>query len=278
MSQTVCSESRQPVALTIAGSDSSGGAGIQADLKTFTALGVYGATAVTAVTAQNTLGVQGVAPIDVDFVLRQMDSVLADLRVTAIKTGMLANALIVRAVAGRLVGLPGVPVVVDPVMVATSGDQLLTPDAIEVYRDRLLPLAALVTPNLAEAARLLGVPEAKNVDEAVRHAKALMGTGCRAVLLKGGHGAGDELADILCDADGTTVFRHRRIATRNLHGTGCTLSAAITAHLAMGVPVRSAVEKAIEFLLQALQAGASRDTGKGHGPVDHLFALRKHTS
>ena len=278
MSQTVCSESRQPVALTIAGSDSSGGAGIQADLKTFTALGVYGATAVTAVTAQNTLGVQGVAPVEVDFVLRQMDSVLADLRVTAIKTGMLANALIVRAVAGRLVGLPGVPVVVDPVMVATSGDQLLTPDAIEVYRDRLLPLAALVTPNLAEAARLLGVPEAKNVDEAVRHAKALMGTGCRAVLLKGGHGAGDELADILCDADGTTVFRHRRIATRNLHGTGCTLSAAITAHLAMGVPVRSAVEQAIEFLLQALQAGASRDTGKGHGPVDHLFALRKHTS
>ena len=274
MSQAPFADSRQPVALTIAGSDSSGGAGIQADLKTFTALGVYGATAVTAITAQNTLGVQGVAPVTADFVLRQMESVLADLRVTAIKTGMLANASIVRAVAGRLVGLPGVPVVVDPVMVATSGDQLLTPDAIEVFRDRLLPLAALVTPNLAEAARLLGVPAAKTVDEAVQQAHALMGAGCRAVLLKGGHGEGDELADILCDADGTTVFRHRRIATRNLHGTGCTLSAAITAHLAMQVPVRSAVGKAIEFLLLALQAGASRDTGKGHGPVDHLFALR----
>ena len=277
VAQLVSGDSRQPVALTIAGSDCSGGAGIQADLKTFTALGVFGASVVTALTAQNTHGVHGVLPIDPHFVLQQLDSVLDDLNVTAIKTGMLANVGVVQAVARRLEFLPDIPVVVDPVMVATSGDLLLAPEAVALYRDNLLPRAALVTPNLIEAARLLGIAEAKGIDDAIGQAKALITSGCRAVLLKGGHGAGDEIVDILCEPGDVAVFRHRRIATRNTHGTGCTLSAAITAHLAMGAPLRLAVEKAIEFLLLAIESGVAHDTGGGHGPVDHLVALRKHT-
>ena len=263
---------REPVALTIAGSDSSGGAGIQADLKTFAALGVYGASVITALTAQNTVGVQGVSVVDATFVVQQIDSVLSDLRVVAAKTGMLATAPIVTSVAQRLDAVPDILLVVDPVMVATSGDVLLTEDAIATYRSRLLPRAALVTPNLPEAARLLGTKLAHGVDECIGQARRLNDLGCRAVLLKGGHSTGAEIVDVLRFADGELhLFRHPRIDTPNTHGTGCTLSAAVTAGLARGLPLRDAVATGIDYLAAALAHGANRSIGAGHGPVDHMY-------
>lgn len=266
---------RRPVALTIAGSDSSGGAGIQADLKTFTALGVYGASVVTALTAQNTVGVQSVFVVDPAFVIRQFDSVVSDLRVVAAKTGMLATAPIVASVAGRLRAMPEIALVVDPVMVATSGDMLLSPDAVSTYRTLLLPRAELVTPNLPEAARLLGVEEARSIADVVSQARGLIALGCRAVLVKGGHGAGDDIVDVLADGDEITEIRHPRIRTQNTHGTGCTLSAAITAELAHGLSVRDAVQSGIAFLTRALASGAGETIGAGHGPVDHTFSTRR---
>ncbi len=265
---------RRPVALTIAGSDSSGGAGIQADLKTFTALGIYGASVLTALTAQNTVGVQAVSVVDPAFVMRQLDSVISDLRVVAAKTGMLATAPIVAGVANRLKTLPEIALVVDPVMVATSGDMLLSPDAVAVYRAHLLPRAELVTPNLPEAARLLGVAEARSVTDAVMQAKGLIALGCRAVLVKGGHGAGDEIVDVLAEGDEITEIRHARIQSVNTHGTGCTLSAAITAELTGGLGLRDAVQTGIDFVSRALASGATEVIGAGHGPVDHTFGTR----
>ena len=266
---------REPVALTIAGSDSSGGAGLQADLKTFASMGVYGASVITAVTAQNTTGVQGVSVVDVGVVVQQLDSVLDDLRVVAVKTGMLASAAIVTAVADRLSPVAGLWLVVDPVMVATSGDQLLNDDAVATYLATLLPRADLVTPNLPEAARLLSVGEATTLDACVAQAKALVALGCRAVLLKGGHGAGPEVVDVYCRGNTVELFRHPRILTRNTHGTGCTLSAAITASLVKGMELRDAVASGIDYVSQALQSGSHLQFGAGHGPVDHLFALRR---
>lgn len=267
-------DQRQPVALTIAGSDSSGGAGIQADLKTFTALGVYGASVITALTAQNTRGVQAVLAVDPTFVLAQLESVLGDLRVTAVKTGMLANGAIAATIATRLEAAADIAVVVDPVMVASSGDALLTDDAITVYRNRLLPRATLVTPNLAEAARLLGEAEAISVSDCIRQARALVARGCHAVLLKGGHALGDEVVDVLCDAGEIVEIKHPRISTRNTHGTGCTLSAAIAAGLARGIGLQPAIREAIDFLAAGLAAGASLTFGHGSGPVDHLYRIR----
>lgn len=267
-------DGRQPCVLTIAGSDSSGSAGVQADLRTFAALGLHGASVISAVTAQNTVGVQGVQPVEADFVIQQLDSVLADLRVAAIKTGMLANAEVARAVARRLADVPGVPVVVDPVMIASSGPTLLANDAIAVYRTMLLHRATLLTPNLPEAARLLGEPEAATLDAQTRQAQALVTLGCRAVLLKGGHGHGDELVDILCEGHDLVHFRHARIATRNTRGTGCTLSAAIAARLSSGAALRDAVANGISYVQAALAAGATRDIGTGPGPVDQLFSWR----
>jgi hydroxymethylpyrimidine/phosphomethylpyrimidine kinase len=263
-----------PIALTIAGSDSSGGAGIQADLKTFSAFGVYGASVLTALTAQNTQGVSAVEPVSPKFVLAQMEAVLSDLDVGAIKTGMLANAAIVAAVAGRLRADPGRPLVVDPVMVATSGDILLEPDAIEAMKRELFPLALLVTPNMPEAARLLDAKAASEA-EAVAQAKALLAFGCGAVLLKGGHGGGEEAVDILCDASGIERFVAPKVDTRHTHGTGCTLSAAIAALLARGVGMREAVGRAKAFVWQGLQEGRTLGVGRGNGPVDHLYAIRK---
>ena len=261
-----------PIALTIAGSDSSGGAGIQADLKTFAALRVYGASALTAVTAQNTMGVQAVEILPAAFVLAQIDSVLSDLNVRAIKTGMLANADIVLAVVSRL-KTTRIPIVVDPVMVATSGDALLSEDAIAAVREQLLPVATLVTPNLPEAARLLAQPVA--VDEAAMRtqADALVRLGCKAVLVKGGHGGGPEAVDILFDGQTMTRLARPRVATRNTHGTGCTLSAAIAAGLAHGLALAMAVEQAKDYLWTALQQADRLAVGRGHGPVHHLFAL-----
>ena len=266
---------RTVIALTIAGSDSSGGAGIQADLKTFSAFGVYGASVITALTAQNTLGVAAVEPVAPSFVAAQMEAVLSDLDVGAIKTGMLANKAVVETVAHRLRQGPRHQLVVDPVMVATSGDVLLEPEAIEAIKLRLAPLAALITPNLAEAARLLDAKEAASEAEAVDQAKALLALGCGAVLLKGGHGKSEDAVDILCDARGIERFVRPRVDTPHTHGTGCTLSAAIVALLARGTALREAVGRAKAFVWLALQEGRALGVGHGHGPVDHLFAIRR---
>jgi hydroxymethylpyrimidine/phosphomethylpyrimidine kinase len=272
---TTAEPARTAIALTIAGSDSSGGAGIQADLKTFSAFGVYGAAVVTALTAQNTRGVFGVEPVAPGFVGAQIEAVLSDLDVGAVKTGMLATAGIVEAVAGRLGSAARRPIVVDPVMVATSGDALLAPDAVEAVKRELVPLATLLTPNLPEAARLLGAKIAADEAEAMAQAKALRFLGCGAVLLKGGHGSGATAVDILCDGAGLERFERPRIDTRNTHGTGCTLSAAIAALLAQGVGLREAVGRAKTYVWQALEAGRELGVGRGNGPVDHLYAIRR---
>lgn len=271
----------RPIALTIAGSDSSGGAGIQADLKTFSALGVYGASVISALTAQNTTGVTAVHVPPVAFLVAQMTAVFGDLHVKAIKTGMLASASIVHAVAEELARHPGIPLVVDPVMVATSGDRLLDADAVDAVRTRLIPHAALITPNLPEAAALLDTGAAATLDEAEAQARALLELGCDAVLIKGGHRVSSEATDILVLADGTSLqVSAPWIDTANTHGTGCTLSAAITACLAQGQPLPQAVRNAKAYLTCALEHGRSLRVGQGlgqgqeHGPVDHLFGIR----
>jgi hydroxymethylpyrimidine/phosphomethylpyrimidine kinase len=266
-----------PIALTIAGSDSSGGAGIQADLKTFTAFGVYGASVITALTAQNTQGVRSFETVSPAFVVAQMDAVLEDLEVGAIKTGMLATAEIVTAISNRLAAGRQPPLVVDPVMVATSGDALIAPDAVEAVRSKLLPLAALITPNLPEAARLLETKQATTDDEVAAQAKALYALGCRAVLVKGGHGEGDTAVDYLYDGAIVQRFARPRVDTRHTHGTGCTLSAAITALLERGAPLAEAVERAKTFVWQGLQEGRNLRIGHGSGPVDVLYAIRRQT-
>lgn len=262
-----------PMALTVAGSDPSGGAGIQADLKTFTALGVYGASVITALTAQNTRGVTGIVKLETDFIRAQFDAVTSDLAISAMKTGMLADAATVTTVAALIEGWGKGPVVVDPVMVATSGDVLLEPDAIEAVRRRLLPLAAVITPNLPEAATLLGCPMASGEQDLIEQGRALLAFGCKSVLIKGGHGGSAEAVDYLVTANGTQRFAAARIATRNTHGTGCTLSAAIAAGLAKGDAVADAVGAAKEFVTNALISGAELAVGGGNGPVDHLFGI-----
>lgn len=264
-----------PIALTIAGSDSSGGAGIQADLKTFTALGVYGASAITAITAQNTQGVQDVLTLPAAIIAAQMTSVASDLAVGAIKTGMLADRATVETVADGLGAFAGAPLVVDPVMVATSGDVLLAPEAVEAVCRRLLPLATVVTPNLREAARLLGGPVAATADEMEDQGRRLLAFGPKAVLMKGGHSEGPEAIDILVIQAGSLRFSLPRIATRNTHGTGCTLAAAIAARLAHGDTLPTAVRAAKDFVWNAIHAGRTLAVGKGDGPVDHLHGIRR---
>jgi hydroxymethylpyrimidine/phosphomethylpyrimidine kinase len=263
-----------PVALTIAGSDSSGGAGIQADLKTFTVLGVYGASVLTALTAQNTRGVAAILPVPPEFVTQQIDAVAGDLSIAAVKTGMLNDRATVLAVVAGVRRHRLGPLVVDPVMVATSGDMLLQPDAVEAVRAELLPLADVITPNLAEAARLLDRSPAVDEAEMVAQAQALLALGPKAVLLKGGHGEGSEAVDILA-VHGRSPVRLAlpRIATANTHGTGCTLSAAIAAGLAQGESLTDAVNAAKRFVHAALTAGRGLKIGGGSGPVDHLHPL-----
>jgi len=272
------SPGRTPIALTVAGSDSSGGAGIQADLKTFTALGVYGASVITALTAQNTRGVAAVEAVRPDFVLAQLDAVLSDLDIGALKTGMLANAAIVRAVARRLAEHARVgralPIIVDPVMVATSGDVLLAADAVDAVLDELAPLAALLTPNLAEAARLLGTEVAEGEAAAQAQIEALVARCACPVLLKGGHGAGAEAVDLFFDGRTLTRLARPRLATPHTHGTGCVLSAAIAALLARGAELPGAIAGAKAFVWQGLKAGARLGVGQGRGPVDCLFGIR----
>lgn len=261
-----------PIALTIAGSDSGGGAGIQADLKTFSALGVYGTSVITALTAQNTRGVTAVHDTPPDMVAAQMDAVLGDIPIGAIKIGMLSSAPIIETVADRLRHWGKSGVVLDPVMVATSGDRLLRPDAITALTTHLFPLARIVTPNLLEAAALLDTEPAQ--DEAAMHAQgeAILALGCDAVLVKGGHGSEAESVDILVTADGVARFSAPRIATRNTHGTGCTLSAAIAAGIAHGLSLSEAVGKAKEYVTAALRAGIDLRIGHGPGPVQHFHA------
>ncbi len=266
--------SKTPIALTIAGSDSSGGAGIQADLKTFSAFGVYGASVLTALTAQNTRGVQGVEPVRPQFVTAQLTSVLSDLDVGAIKTGMLATAPIVVAVAAELSQRGRLSLVVDPVMVATSGDVLLASDAIAALKSELFPLATLITPNMPEAAALLGVPVAETEQAAAEQVRAIAQLGA-AVLLKGGHGSGKEAVDFLYAAGKITRLAAPRIETPHTHGTGCTLSAAIAALMAQGVVLEEAVRRAKAYVSAALAAGRDIGIGRGNGPVDHLYALRR---
>jgi hydroxymethylpyrimidine/phosphomethylpyrimidine kinase len=261
-----------PIALTIAGSDSSGGAGIQADLKTFSALGVYGASVITALTAQNTQGVTDVLVVPPEFVLAQMRAIAADLKVGAIKIGMLGEAPVIEAVAEGLRDFAGVPVVLDPVMVAASGDELLAPDAVGTLRSTLMPLAALITPNLAEAAMLLGEPPARNEYEMAGQALKLRQAGAQAVLIKGGHADGETALDILFEGDEPVSFEAERVKTRNTHGTGCTLSAAIAAELAKGATLAEAVETAKAYVTAAILAADRLEIGEGRGPVHHFHA------
>jgi hydroxymethylpyrimidine/phosphomethylpyrimidine kinase len=275
MTSPASASSGTAIALTIAGSDSSGGAGIQADLKTFAAFGVYGASVITALTAQNTRGVQDIHAVPPAFVAAQLDSVLSDLDVRAIKTGMLADAEIVQTVARVLRASPPRPVIVDPVMVATSGDVLLRPDAVDALKLKLAPLAALITPNLAEAAILLGRSKAESDAEMLDQARALLDLGCRAVLLKGGHAGGEAAVDVLANAAGVERLALPRIDTPHTHGTGCTLSAAVAALLAQGVGLADAVQRAKSYVWHGLQHGRGLGVGRGRGPLDHLFAIRR---
>lgn len=258
--------------LSIAGSDSGGGAGIQADLKTFSALGCYGMTAITALTAQNTQGVRAIHGVPPDMLRAQIDAVVEDIGVDAVKIGMLHSPEVVAVVADALRRHHLPHVVLDPVMVATSGDRLMADETVQVLVRELFPLATVVTPNLDEAALLLGrpIPGIEALDDAAR---ALLALGAPAVLLKGGHLPGDEVVDVLALPDRTLQhLRSPRIATHNGHGTGCTLSSAIAAYLALGQALPKAVALARAYILGAIQAGAAVRTGHGHGPLNHGYA------
>lgn len=260
-----------PVALTIAGSDSGGGAGIQADLKTFQAFGVFGTSALTAITAQNTLGVFGVHAVPDELVTQQVQVVLDDLAPTALKTGMLATRALVETVADAIAASGVARFVLDPVMVATSGDPLLDDDAVEAVRTRLLPLAALVTPNTHEAEILTGRP-VRTVDDLARAARQLVDQGAGAALVKGGHLEGSEVVDVLWDGTTERRWSHPRIEGPEAHGTGCTLSAAVTAGLAHGRPLVEAVDAAIDFVARALRSAPA--LGGGARPLNHGVAAR----
>ena len=255
---------KYPIVLTIAGSDSSGGAGIQADIKTMSAIGVYAASAVTAVTAQNTLGVDGVQGIDPDMVARQIDAVFSDLRPDAVKIGMLYSRSIVEAVADRFCHWRPQNVVLDPVMISTSGSRLIEEDAVEAIKEKLFPFASLLTPNLMEAEHLTGIA----IDGIVEK-------GCRAALVKGGHLDGDVAVDVLFADGELREYSSRRVVSVNTHGTGCTLSSAVASFLALGLPLAEAVGCAKNYLHSALVAGAGVAVGGGHGPVNHLFNPNK---
>ena len=256
-----------PRILIIGGSDSGGGAGIQADLKTFHAFGVFGTSALTAITAQNTLGVSAVHPVPLEVVRAQIDAVVGDLRPGATKTGMLATAELVGAVADALGEHRIERYVLDPVMVSTSGHRLLDEDAESALRERLLPLSALVTPNLHEAGILVG-RAVQTVAEMRRAARELVALGARAALVKGGHLPGTEAVDVLWDGREETSWRRPLVATRHTHGTGCTLSAAVTAGLARGAPLVVAVEHALAFVARAIETAPG--LGSGHGPINHF--------
>ncbi|HJU64253.1 MAG TPA: bifunctional hydroxymethylpyrimidine kinase/phosphomethylpyrimidine kinase [Gemmatimonadaceae bacterium] len=255
------------IALTIAGSDSGGGAGIQADLKTFQRFGVYGTSVITAITAQNTLGVRAWEVVSTELIRAQLDAVVRDLRPDAVKSGMLADASVVATVARGVSEHALAPYVLDPVMVATSGDPLLTSDAIAAIRDELVPLAHLVTPNLDEAALLLD-DDVRDVASMERAARELVARGARAVLVKGGHLPGPEVVDVLFDGQSARRYHHSKVDTTSTHGTGCTLSSAIAAQLALGASLDQAVERSLDYVHRAIATAPG--LGAGHGPLNHL--------
>ena len=259
-----------PVALTIAGSDSSGGAGIQADLKTFAALGVYGATVITALTAQNTRGVSAIHPVPPDMIAAQCDAVFDDLDVAAVKIGMLGGRGTVEAVVAAVKRWSPRHVVLDPVMVATSGDRLLPADAVDALRTSLVPAASIITPNLPEAAILLSEPLASNDAAIESQGRRPLSLGCQFVLIKGGHGHGSESIDYLIGANSTLPLAAPRIATTSTHGTGCSLSSAIAAGLAKGEDMEKAVRNAKAFVSAAISSADRFTVGHGHGPVHHF--------
>ncbi len=257
--------------LVIAGSDSGGGAGIQADIKTITALGGYAATAITAVTVQNTLGVTGVHPIPLDIIAAQARAVLDDIGADAIKTGMLGDAAVVETVAAAIDHAGQIPAVVDPVMVAKGGAPLLAEAAIGAVKSLMIPRAALLTPNAPEAAALTGLT-VETTDDLRRAGEALLALGAKAVLMKGGHVAGDRVVDVLMTTDGETTFEGERIETRHTHGTGCTLASACATGLAQGLPLEQAVARAWNYVHEAMLRAPG--LGGGHGPLDHGWTLR----
>jgi hydroxymethylpyrimidine/phosphomethylpyrimidine kinase len=261
------------IAATIAGSDSSGGAGIQADLKTFAALGVYGASIITTLTAQNTQGVASIHDVPAGFITAQIDAVFSDLDVNAVKIGMVSQAASIEVVAQGLDRHRAKNIVLDPVMVATSGDRLLAPGAVKVLRTLLFPRALIVTPNLPEAAALLEHAPARSEAEMESQARALLDLGARSVLIKGGHGEGSESVDLLVDASSVTRFAAMRIATKNTHGSGCTLSSAIAAGLAKGLDLKSAVREAKAYVTAAIAGADTLKIGHGHGPLHHFHEL-----
>lgn len=261
------------IALTIAGSDSGGGAGIQADLKAMSALGVYGASVITAITAQNTRAVTAVHSIPLEVISAQIEAVLSDLDVRAIKIGMLATPGIIGCVHEALSAFSG-EIVLDPVMIAKSGDALLAADAVDSLRKELVPGATVLTPNLPEAACLLDQPVAQSTDEMISQGLALCELGAQAVLMKGGHGAGEICEDILVSGgEVRACFRAQRQNTKNTHGTGCTLSSAIAAGLSKGLTLPEAVQEAHEYLQGAIAQADALAVGHGHGPVHHFYAF-----
>jgi hydroxymethylpyrimidine/phosphomethylpyrimidine kinase len=272
--ETAETERQYHTVLSIAGSDSGGGAGIQADIKTISALGGFAMTAITALTAQNTQGVTGIHPVPPEFAAAQIDAVLSDIGADAVKIGMLYSAELITVVARELTRHRAEKIVVDPVMVAQSGDRLLQNDAVEALTAELFPLAAVVTPNLPEAEVLLGRP-ISGPQEMEDAARALAGFGSKSVLIKGGHGESGQSDDLLFLAEEGRMrwFEGRRIPTENTHGTGCTLSSAIAALLAAGEGIEGAVKEAKAYLTEAIQAGAGYRIGKGHGPVHHFHGF-----
>lgn len=261
-------------ALTIAGSDSGGGAGIQADLKTFSALGCFGMSAITALTAQNTRAVTGIFPAPPEFIGQQIDAVMSDIGTDAVKIGMLHSPEVIETVAARLEQWKCPNVVVDPVMISKSGDKLLLDDAVAALKERLLPLATVVTPNLPEASVLLDRP-VETAEEMPGAARDLAGLGAASVLVKGGHLSGKNSHDLLFETESGNMVElpGTRVDTRNSHGTGCTLSSAIAAGLARGFSLEAAVRGAKAYITGALTAGAAYTTGRGHGPVHHFYNL-----
>jgi hydroxymethylpyrimidine/phosphomethylpyrimidine kinase len=260
------------IALTIAGSDSGGGAGIQADLKTFSALGVFGASVITALTAQNTRGVAAIHDVPAEFIAAQIDAVFSDLAVRAVKIGMVSQRAAIETIASGLERWGAANVVLDPVMIATSGDRLLAPDAVDSLKRLLLPRALVVTPNLPEAAALLEAPIAQTEAEMRNQGERLLAIGARAVVVKGGHGSGAESVDFLIEPSSCTRLAADRIVTANIHGTGCTLSSAVAAGLANGLGVAEAVREAKAYLTEALLAADRIKVGAGRGPVHHFHA------
>ena len=259
--------------LSIAGSDPSGGAGIQADLKTFAANGVYGMAAITALTVQNTIGVQGIHFVPAKFVSSQIEAIFSDIAVSSVKVGMVGNAEIAEEIGPTLAKYRNLNSVVDPVMVAKGGSPLLDKKAIQAVKDNLLPLATIVTPNLPEAAILLGSSIAKSEEDMVYQGKALLNLGPKSILMKGGHSEGITSNDLLVTENNYVWFKEKRINTKNTHGTGCTLSSSIASFLAKDFSVEEAVSKAKKFVTDAIRNSEKLSVGKGHGPTNHFYAL-----